>query len=106
MSSISEQRAIARESTHAANARRPWWRSPLIWVLAASLAVFYGFTHFASEVLERETTAFDGAVREWVMTHRPPALVTAFGAITQLGDTVGERIHNSALRAFTRADRY
>jgi undecaprenyl-diphosphatase len=69
--------------------RRPWWRSPMLWALAGSIVVFYGFVRFASEVTERETTTFDGAVRNWVMAHRPEVLRTAFGAITQIGSWVG-----------------
>ena len=69
--------------------RRPLWRSPLLWVLAGSIVILYGFARFASEVIERETKPFDVAVRSWVMAHRPSALLTAFGAITQLGSWIG-----------------
>jgi undecaprenyl-diphosphatase len=52
----------------------------------ACVAFIYGFTRFASEVMERETLTFDHAIREWSMSHRNAALDNFFSAVTWLGD--------------------
>lgn len=70
----------------ASDASAPWWRSPFLLVVATCVGLIYVFVHFASEVVERETRAFDHAVRDWVFAHRPPWLVHVFGVTTLLGD--------------------
>lgn len=63
----------------------PWWRSPFVLVAAACVCLIYGFLHFASEVVERDTAPFDRAVRDWVFAHRPPWSVDIARGITTLG---------------------
>jgi undecaprenyl-diphosphatase len=79
--------------------RRAWWREPSVYVLAASIAVLFAFTHFASEVSERETIPFDASVRRWVITHRPPALLATFSAITHLGSWIALSIAAAVVTA-------
>ncbi len=74
------------KTTSQTDVTQPWWRSPLILVAAACLGLIAAFVHFAAEVVERDTGSFDTAVRDWVFDHRPPWLVSVFGAVTLLGD--------------------
>lgn len=64
----------------------PTW--VLVLVIAAGLGLAIGFAGFGSEVLERETTAFDRAVREWTLAHRTPFGSSLFAALTWLGSIV------------------
>jgi undecaprenyl-diphosphatase len=63
-----------------------------LWPLAAGLlvalllALLFGW--FASEVLEGETEAFDGAVRNYIHALSSPALTTAMKAISFTGKVV------------------
>jgi undecaprenyl-diphosphatase len=62
-----------------------WWKSPLLWLFAASIGFILLFTDFASEVVERETGWLDSGVRAWAMGQRTPLLVNVFTVITQCG---------------------
>jgi undecaprenyl-diphosphatase len=59
------------------------WRET--WVIGTSLAAVGLFAKVAEDVAERETGAFDGAVRAWALAHHAPALDRAFALVTRLG---------------------
>lgn len=63
-----------------------WARAwPLFLLAAICLLLAYGFAKFGGEVAERETVAFDLAVRSWMLAHRSPGGMAFFGAVTWLG---------------------
>lgn len=70
--------------------RWPLTREQLAWAAAilTALALGLAFAAFASEVVERETSTFDTAVRAWLAAHRSPLGLAIFRTITWLGATV------------------
>ncbi|HKJ91715.1 MAG TPA: bifunctional DedA family/phosphatase PAP2 family protein [Longimicrobiales bacterium] len=54
-------------------------------VLALNLAAVGIFAKIAEDVAERESGAFDHAIRDWVLAHHTPALNAFFGTVTWLG---------------------
>jgi len=59
------------------------WRET--WVIGTSLAAVGVFAKVSEDVAERETGAFDGAVRAWALAHHTRALDWALGLSTRLG---------------------
>lgn len=64
---------------------RAW---PLLLLAIVCLFLTFAFVKFGSEVAERETFAFDHAVRDWVLAHRSPAALAFFRVLTWLGSSI------------------